>query len=107
MLNPQFGYTVGLRSTDALFALAAILSDSEAADYILVNSSFDVNWAFESLVQLQILLEAYKQGLDLCIVRVLYYLYNSLRAQIKIPSNPVEKLLYWSANESGKILLYL
>ena len=66
------------------------LSDSEARGDPLVIGSFDVCRIFESLVQAQILLEAYEQGLNLYLVRVLYYMCNNLRAQIKIPSNPVE-----------------
>ena len=56
----------------------------------LVIGSFDVSRAFDSSVCAQILLETYKQGLNLCLVRVLYYMYNNLRVQIKISSNPVE-----------------
>ena len=47
MPNPQFGFTAGLGSTDALVALAAILSDSEAMGDPLVIGSFDVSQAFE------------------------------------------------------------
>ena len=93
MPNYQFGFTVGLGCADALFALAAILSDSEATGDPVVISSFDVNRAFDSSVHAQILLEAYKQGLNLCIVRVVYYMYNNLRAQIKIPSSPAESVV--------------
>ena len=86
MPNYQFDFTVGLGCTDTLFALAAILSDSEATDDPLVIDSYDVSQAFDSLVHAQILLEAYKQGLNLSVVRVVYYMYNNLRAQIKKPS---------------------
>ena len=74
-------------------ALAAILSDSEATGDPLVIGSFDVSRAFDSSVHAQILLEAYKQGLNLCIVRAVYYMYNNLRAQIKIPSCPTESVV--------------
>ena len=57
ILNHHFGYAVGLGCTDALFALAAISSDSEAESDIHVIYSFDVSRAFESLVQVQILRE--------------------------------------------------
>ena len=92
-LNYQFGFTVGLGCADALFALAAILSDSEATGDPLVIGSFDVSRAFDSSEHAQILLEAYKQGLNLCIVRVVYYMYNNLRAQTKIPSCPTESVV--------------
>ena len=54
---------------------------------------FDVSRAFDSSVHTKILLEAYKQGLNLCIVRVVYYMYNNLRAQIKIPPCPTESIV--------------
>ena len=62
MPNYQFGFTVGLGCADALFALAAILSDSEATGDPLVIGSFDVSRAFDSSVHAQILLEAHKKG---------------------------------------------
>ena len=64
MPNHQFGFTVGLGCADALFTLAAIMSDSEATGDPLVIGSFDVSWAFDSSVHAQILLEAHKQGLN-------------------------------------------
>ena len=76
-----------------LFVLAAILSDSEATGDQLVIGSFVVSRAFDSSVHVQILPEAYKQGLNLCIVRAVYYMYNNLRAQIKIPSSPTESVV--------------
>ena len=91
--NYQFGFTVSLGCADALFALAAILSDSEATGDPLVIAPFDVSRAFDSSVHMQILLEAYKQGLNLCIVRVVYYMYNNYRAQMKIPPSPAESVV--------------
>ena len=79
-----------LSCADALLALAAILFASETTGDPLVIGSFDVSRAFDSLVHVQIHLEAYKQGLNLCTVTILHYVYNNLRAQIKIPSNPVK-----------------
>ncbi|XP_065578573.1 uncharacterized protein LOC136038982 [Artemia franciscana] len=93
MPNYQFGFTVCLGCADALFTLAAILSDSEATGDPLVTGSFDVSRAFDSSVHAQILLEAYKQVLNLCIVRAMYYMYNNLRVQIKIPSCPTESVI--------------
>ena len=93
MPNYQFGFTVGLCCADALFALATSLTDSEATGDPLVIGSFGVSRAFDSSVHAQILLEAYKQGLNLCIVRVVYYTYNNLRAQIKIPSSLAESVV--------------
>ncbi|XP_065582974.1 uncharacterized protein LOC136042042 [Artemia franciscana] len=51
--NHQFGFMVELGCADALFALAAILSDSEP----LLIGSFDVSWALDLSVHAQILLE--------------------------------------------------
>ena len=93
MPNYQFGFTVGLGCADALFALAAILSDSEATGDPLVIGSFDVSRAFDSSGHAQNLLEAYKQGLNLCFVRVMHYMYNNLRAQIEMPSCPAESVI--------------
>ena len=56
MPNYQFGFTVGLDCADALFALAPILSDSEATGDPLVIGSFDVSRAFDSSAHAQILL---------------------------------------------------
>ena len=56
MPNYQFGFTVGLGCADALFALATILSDSEATGDPLVIGSFDVSRAFDSSAHAQILL---------------------------------------------------
>jgi len=107
MPNHQFDFAVGPGCVDALFAFADILSDSEATDDPLVIGSFDLSRAFDSSVHAQILLEAYKIELNLCIVRVLYYMYNNLRAQIKIHSNLVESTVVLSVKESGKVRLYL
>ena len=76
MPNHKFGFAIGLGCADALFALAAILSDSEATGDPLAIGSFYVSRPLYSSVHAQILLEAAKlQGLNLCIVRAVYLLY--------------------------------
>ena len=93
MPNHQLGFTVGVGCADALFALASILSDSEATgDQLVIGFFMSVRLLTRRCTR-RSFQKFISKCLNLCIVRVFYYMYNNRRAQIETTSNPVVSLV--------------
>ena len=79
----QFGYQKGISREHALFALMNVLADAERSRSHIILCALDVARAFDSCIFSQVLFEAYKRGVNLCIVKCLLYMYHHIKAKLK------------------------
>ena len=79
----QFGYLKGISQEHALFASMNVLADAERSRSHIILCALDVARVFDSCIFSQVLLEAYKRGVNFCIVKCLLYMYHHLKAKLK------------------------